>query len=378
MKRRVRMGMVGGGPGAFIGGVHRMAARLDGKIELVCGAFSRDPEKSRGMAKELFLPEERCYPDFATMFAREAALPEGERMDFVAIVTPNNVHYPAASAALGSGFHVVCDKPMTYTLDEARALLDEVTASGRLFMLTHNYSAFPMVRQMRKLVADGELGAVRKVVAEYDLGWLAAENAGKQAAWRVDPAQSGKAACVGDIGTHAEHLIEFVTGLRIESVCADLSTFVPGRRLDDDASILLRLENGARGVIEASEVATGEENQFSLRVYGQKASLTWWQQKPEELVWRTNDGPMRILRRSWVGMDESLVPLTRLPAGHPEGFIEAFANLYSAFADAVADVWAGRTPPADAFPGAEAGWRGMSFVNAVVESSAADARWTPV
>lgn len=367
------MGMAGGGPGSFIGGVHRMAARLDGRIELVCGAFSRDPAKSKAMAAELFLPPERCYASFDEMIEREAALPAGERMDFIAIATPNRSHYPIAVKALEHGFHVMCDKPATYTLDEALKLREKVRSTGLVFALMHNYSAYPMIRQMKAMVGRGELGKLRKLVAEYDLGWLAAPNAGKQAAWRVDPGQSGIAACVGDIGTHAEHLLEYVTGCRISELCADLSTFVEGRQLDDDGSILLRFDNGARGVMEISEVASGEENQFKLRLYGENGSLEWSQQTPEELVFRRNDAPMQTIRRSWAGMDPAVAPLTRLPAGHPEGFIEAFANLYGAFAEAVAAKLEGRPHEAD-FPTVEDGVRGMAFIQTVVESAEDETR----
>ncbi len=374
MKRKIRMGMVGGGPGSFIGGVHRMAARLDGKIELVAGAFSRDPDKSRQMAGELFLPESRCYPSYAEMFARESELPLGERMDFVAVTTPNHTHFDIAMAALRHGFHVVCDKPMTFSLLEAKELQTEVRRTGLLFALTHNYSAYPMTRQMQRMIAEGKLGKLRKIVAQYDLGWLAGPNAGKQALWRTDPAQSGIAACVADIGTHAEHLIEFVTGLKIAEVSADLTAFVEGRVLDDDASILLRFEGGARGLIEASVVAAGEENRLRIRVYGETGSLEWNQQTPEELLHRTNSGPAQIIRRGWAGMEPSLACWTRLPAGHPEGFVEAFANLYLDFALAV-DARLENRPYTPSFPGVEEGVRGMAFIEGVVESSRSGEKW---
>jgi predicted dehydrogenase len=374
MKRKIRMGMVGGGPGSFIGGVHRAAARLDGMIELVCGAFSQDPAKSKAMAPELFLPPGRCYDNYRQMMTAEARLPEGERMDFVAIATPNVTHFPVAKAALEHGFHVVCDKPMTYSLREARALRQQVRRTGLLFCLTHNYSAYPMVRQARALIARGCLGTVRKVVAEYDLGWLAAPNADKQAVWRIDPLQAGVSACVGDIGTHAQHLMEFVTGLKIAELCADLSTFVEGRALDDDGTILLRFDGGARGYIAVSEVATGEENQFRLRVYGAEGSLEWRQQEPESLVFRANDEPMRVYRRNWAGQEPEVAPLTRLPAGHPEGFIEAFANLYADFARAV-NARLERTPYEPAYPSVDEGVRGMAFIETAVKSSRSKQKW---
>ena len=368
MNRKLRMGMVGGGPGAFIGGVHRAAARLDGKIDLVCGAFSTKPENNKAMAAELFLPEEKCYNSYKEMFEKESQLPEGERMDFVAVTTPNSTHFPIAMAALEHGFHVVCEKPMTFTLDEAIALRNKVRETGLVFALMHNYSAYPMIRQMKKMIADGKIGTLRKIVATYDLGWLAAPNAGKQATWRIDPKFSGAAACVGDIGTHAEQLIEFTTGLKITELAADLATFVEGRTLDDDATILLRFNNGAKGVIECSEVACGEENQFKLRVYGSEGSFEWSQQEPENLILRTNDAAMKTLRRGWAELDPSVQAMVRLPAGHPEGFFEAFANIYNEFATAVAAKMDG-TEYAGLFPTEDAGVRGMNFIETVVSSA---------
>ncbi len=377
MKRKIRMGMVGGGPGSFIGGVHRMAARLDGRIEFACGAFSRNPELNRSMAKELFIPESKCYSSFAEMYEKEKQLPPGERMDFVAIATPNVTHFDAAMGALENGFHVMCDKPMTYTLDQAMKLRDKVRETGLVFALMHNYSAYPMVRQAKEMIAAGKIGKLRKIIAEYDLGWLAAPNAGKQAAWRCDPKQSGIAACTGDIGTHAEHLLEFISGLRITDLCADLSTFVEGRKLDDDGTILLRFDNGARGVIEISEVASGEENQFKVRFYGTEGSLEWFQQQPENLIFRSNSAPMMVYRRSWAEFCPDLACDTRLPAGHPEGFIEAFANIYSDFAKAIEAHDEGRayTP---SFPTVDDGVRGMNFITTVVKSSKSDSKWTPL
>ncbi|MBQ7402121.1 MAG: Gfo/Idh/MocA family oxidoreductase [Lentisphaeria bacterium] len=368
------MGMVGGGPGAFIGGVHRAAARLDGKIELVCGAFSTKPENNKAMASELFLPEEKCYNSYQEMFEAESRLPEGERMDFVAVTTPNSTHFPIAMAALEHGFHVICEKPMTFTLEEALALRDKVRETGLVFALMHNYSAYPMIRQMKKMIEDGKIGTLRKIVATYDLGWLASPNAGKQATWRVDPKFSGAAACVGDIGTHAEQLIEFTTGLKITELAADLATFVDGRTLDDDATIMLRFDNGAKGVIECSEVACGEENQFKLRVYGSEGSFEWSQQEPENLIMRTNDAAMKTLRRGWAELDPSVQAMVRLPAGHPEGFFEAFANIYNEFASAVAAKMDG-TEYAGLFPTEEAGVRGMNFIASVVSSAKQNGAW---
>ena len=377
MKRKIRMGMVGGGPGAFIGGVHRAAARLDGLIDVVCGAFSQDPAKSKAMAGELFLPESRCYGSYSEMFEQERKRPADERMDFVAITTPNVSHFKIAMAALDSGFHVLCDKPMTLSLAEAKKLRDQVSETGLLFCLMHNYSAYPMVRQARLMCRAGKLGAIRKVVVQYDLGWLAAPNAGKQALWRCDPRYSGICACIGDIGTHAEHLAEFITGLKITQVCADLATFVEGRQLDDDGTVLLRFDSGAHGVIEACEVASGEENQFKIRIYGTTGSLEWSQMEPENLIWRSNDQAMRVYRRSWAEMDPSLAVWCRLPAGHPEGFIEGFANIYTDFARAIDARLAG-TDYQPSYPTVEDGVRGMAFIETVFKSHQSDRKWTPM
>ena len=377
MKRKIKMGMVGGGPGAFIGGVHRAAARLDGLIDVVCGAFSQDPAKSKSMAGELFIPESRCYGDYMEMFDRELQLPVGERMDFVAITTPNAFHFKIAMEALKRGFHVLCDKPMTLSLAEAKELRERVRETNLLFCLMHNYSGYPMVRQAKIMVGEGKLGKIRKVVVEYDLGWLAAPNAGKQALWRCDPRFSGICACIGDIGTHAEHLAGYITGLKITELCADLSTFVEGRQLDDDGTVLLRFDNGARGVIEACEVASGEENQFKIRIYGSTGSLEWSQQTPESLIWRSNDQAMRVLRRSWAEMDPSVLSCCRLPAGHPEGFIEAFANIYTDFAKAsnARNTGVDYTP---SYPTVDDGVGGMAFIETVFKSHNSDQKWTPM
>ena len=377
MKRKIKMGMVGGGPGAFIGGVHRAAARLDGLIDVVCGAFSQDPAKSKSMAGELFIPESRCYGDYMEMFDRELQLPVGERMDFVAITTPNAFHFKIAMEALKRGFHVLCDKPMTLSLAEAKELRERVRETNLLFCLMHNYSGYPMVRQAKIMVGEGKLGKIRKVVVEYDLGWLAAPNAGKQALWRCDPRFSGICACIGDIGTHAEHLAGYITGLKITELCADLSTFVEGRQLDDDGTVLLRFDSGARGVIEACEVASGEENQFKIRIYGSTGSLEWSQQTPESLIWRSNDQAMRVLRRSWAEMDPSVLSCCRLPAGHPEGFIEAFANIYTDFAKAsnARNTGVDYTP---SYPTVDDGVGGMAFIETVFKSHNSDQKWTPM
>ena len=372
MKRKIRMGMVGGGPGAFIGAVHRMAARLDGEIELVSGVFGRDPAKSRACAEELFLDPDRGYADYRAMIDAELALPEDRRIDFVAVCTPNRFHFPVARAFLEAGFHVLCEKPLAMNLEEAVELEKVVKKTGRLFCLMHNYTGFPMVRQARQLVSEGALGTVRKINVEYSLGWLASPNAGKQAAWRVDPGQAGISGCMGDIGTHAQNLIEFVTGMPVRQVSAELTAFVPGRMLDDDGSVLLRFDNGVRGLIFASAVATGEENNFILKIYGDKAALEWHEQEPENLILRSNDSPVRILRRGWPGTGDAAARNSRLPAGHPEGFIEAFANIYRMFAEAV------RSGKPGDYPSIADGVAEMRFLEAIVANSAGTEKWTAV
>ena len=374
MNRKIRMGMVGGGPGSFIGSVHRRAANLDGLYELVSGCFSRDPAKNAAAGRELFLPPERLYDSWQEMFEAEKNRPD--RMEVVAVTTPNSTHFPIAMAALEAGFDVVCDKPMTMTLAEAIRLRDRVRSSGRLFALTHNYTAYPMVREARRMVRRGELGEIRKVVVEYPQGWLAdaVTDDNKQGKWRTDPAQAGISCCMADIGSHAENLAEFVTGLRITELCADLTSFVPGRTLDDDGSVLLRFNNGAKGVLMASQISVGEENPLRIRVYGARQSLEWMQETPENLTLRSNSDDRRILRRGWAGRGKDFI---RIPAGHPEGFLEAFANLYTDMARAVAAREAGEeyTPE---FPTADDGVRGMAFIEAVVRSSASGATWCPL
>ena len=373
------MGMVGGGRDAFIGGVHRMAAALDGQIELVCGAFSGDPDKSHASGADLYLPAGRVYGTYPEMLEREAALPAGERMDFVSIVTPNNVHFPVAKAALQAGFHVMCDKPMTFDLDQALALRKLVDATGLQFGLTHNYTGYPMVKEARQLVRGGSFGRVRKVVVEYPQGWLSSlqEAAGqKQAAWRTDPAQAGVSSCIGDIGTHAENLMEYVTGLSITELCADLTTFVTGRRLEDDGNVLVRLQHGARGVLYASQISAGEENALAIRVYGEEGGLQWRQQEPNTLAVTWADRH-REVRRTGVGdLSTAAQRHTRLPAGHPEGFIEAFANLYRNYALTLQARLQGAEPPeALDFPTVDDGVRGMAFISACVASARSDRKW---
>jgi predicted dehydrogenase len=374
------MGMVGGGRDAFIGAVHRMAAALDGHIELVCGAFSSDPERSRASGEDFYLPANRVYGDFHEMMAAEAKLPVGERMDFVSIVTPNNVHFPVAKAALEAGFHVMSDKPMTFDLAEAKELAALVERTGLQFGLTHNYTGYPMVKEARHMVRSGAIGAVRKVVVEYPQGWLASliESDGqKQASWRTDPARAGASSCMGDIGTHAENLMEYITGLQIAELCADLTTMVEGRQLEDDGNVLVRLDNGARGVLYASQISAGEENPLTIRIYGELAGLEWRQEEPNTLVVKWGDRH-REVRRTGVGeLSEASAAHTRLPPGHPEGFVEAFANLYRNYALSLQARLAGEQPASDLdFPTVHDGVRGMAFIAACVASSASDQKWT--
>ncbi len=372
MQRKLKMGMVGGGDGAFIGEVHRIAARMNGGIELVAGVFGTNREKSLECGRNLYLAPERIYPDFMAMADAERALPEGERIDFVTVCTPNRLHFAVSAKFLQSGFHVLCEKPVAMNLAEALELETIVKRSGKLFALMHNYNGFPMIKQARKVIASGGLGELRKINVEYSLGWLAAPNAGKQAAWRVDPRQAGISGCMADIGTHAETLIRYLTGLRIVEVSADLATFVEGRELDDDGSVLLRFDNGARGVIFASEVSTGEENNFIVKIYGDKAALEWHVQTPEELILRSNDAPIQILRRGWPGTGEEAAKASRLPAGHPEGFLEAFANVYDAFAGAI------RSGVPGDYPDIGDGVSEMRFLEAIVANSKGETKWTKI
>ena len=373
------MGMVGGGPGSFIGAVHRMAANLDGQIELVCGCFSSSPAKSLETGRSLYLPEDRIYATYQEMMEREAALPEGERMDFVSIVTPNDMHFGPAMLALEKGFDVAMDKPMTYTLDEAKQLRDKVKESGRLLLLTHTYTGYPMVKEARERVRRGDLGKIRLIYVEYPQGWLYTDCSAtnKQAAWRVDPKRSGKAGCMGDIGTHAFNLAEYISGLRTEALCGEVHTFVPDRLLDDDGAALLRYEGGARGVLMASQVAVGQENSLSIRVYGEKGGLEWRQEEPNTLLMRWPDRQPEVIRTGGAGLSPWATANTRTPAGHPEGYLEAFANLYHHFAAALQARLAGEEPnPIDLdFPSAEEGVRGMQFIEAIVSTKNSNQKW---
>jgi len=386
LNRPLRYGMVGGGPGAFIGEIHRKAIGMDGLAELAAGCFSNVPEESRAQGKNLHLDPARVYESHEEMAAQEAALPESERIDVVVIVTPNFLHYPMARTFLEAGFHVVCEKPMTTTVEEAEHLCRLVEEHNRVFLLMHNYSGYPLVKQARQLVADGTLGTVRKVVAEYAQGWLATkieEEGSRQAAWRTDPDRAGVSSAIGDIGTHAEHLARYVTGLEIDELCADLSTFVPGRALEDDANMLVRYKGGARGILYASQVSAGEENNLRLRVYGTKGALEWAQQEPNTLIFRPLEGPQQIYRAGHDYLHPSASRLERIPAGHPEGFLEAFANLYSNALRTIVAHERGEAPdPADLdFPTVQDGARGVHFIHTAVrsghDSSWVDASYTP-
>lgn len=373
--KKVRMGMVGGGQGAFIGAVHRIAAQIDGQIELVCGAFSRDPENSKATGASLAIPASRSYSSYQDMFAAEAELPAEQRMEFVAIVTPNHLHLPIAKAALTKGFHVLCEKPATVTLDEAVELSKVVEESGLKFGLTHTYTGYPMVKEAKARVAAGELGAIRRVVVEYPQGWLADANAEgiKQAAWRIDPAQAGVSGCFADIGVHAANLAEYITGLSIEEICADLNATLQGRALDDDGAVLARFSNGARGIIWASQVCIGEENNLRIRVYGEKASLEWHQQEPNTLWLAKPDQPTQMLRAGGPYLSEIAQAFTRTPMGHPEGYLEAFANIYSQFAQLIRD--GDDYPYADDIPSIGEALRGMNFIESVVTATEKPEKW---
>ncbi|MCV9387839.1 Gfo/Idh/MocA family protein [Reichenbachiella ulvae] len=374
--RKIRMGMVGGGQGSFIGAVHRLAANLDGQIELVCGAFSSKPEVSKASGAELFLPDERCYGSYKEMIETEATLPEGERMDIVSIVTPNHVHFEPTQLALEKGFPVILDKPLCFTFDEALKLKETIQSTGLPFALTHTYTGYPMVKQARAMVASGELGKIRKVNVEYPQGWLAEkleDSGAKQAAWRTDPKRSGKSGCFGDIGTHAANLAEYVSGLKITKVLSRLSTVVEGRLLDDDADVLLQFDNGAHGLLSASQISTGEENALKVRVYGEKGGIEWCQEDNNSLYVTMHGQPTQQLRAGGNNAYLSDLALAncRVPAGHPEGYLEAFANIYRNFSFAVrAHAEGGKSDMhIHDFPGIEDGVRGMALIDAMVEST---------
>ena len=365
--------MVGGGEGAFIGAIHRIAAQMDGQIELVCGCFSSRPEISRRSGRSLFLPDKRIYDSYQEMFNEESRLPEDERMDLVSIVTPNHLHFEPAMMALEHGFHVVLDKPITYNLEEAILLQQKVEETGLILGLTHTYSGYPAVKEARKRVADGDFGKIRKIYVEYPQGWLSekVENSGNiQASWRVDPKRSGKAGCMGDIGTHALQLAEYISGLKTTQICAELDTFVEGRQLDDDGAALLRFNNGASGVLTASQIASGEENALKIRVYGEKGGLEWAQQEPNTLILKWPDFPMEIVRTGLGYLSKIATSNTRTPGGHPEGYLEAFANIYRNVALTIGARLEGTEPETDwlDFPDIHDGIRGMQFIETIVQA----------
>jgi len=383
MNRKLKMGMIGGGAGSFIGAVHRIAANMDGLIELSCAALSSNPENAKSSAESLFLPPDRTYLSYEEMILRESARPPDQRMDFVSIVTPNHVHFGPAMMAMEHGFHVVIDKPIAFTLEEAKALEQKARETGLLLCLTHTYSGYPMVKQARAMVQSGVFGKVRKVYVEYPQGWLSlplekGDNA--QAAWRTDPKRSGKAGCMGDIGTHAAHLAEYVSGLKISQLCADLNIFVEGRALDDDGNVLLRFDNGATGVLFATQVAAGEENAIKVRVFGEKGGVEWTQYDPNTLLVKWLDQPTQI-RRAGANYGQWLAPVAphnaRTPGGHPEGYLEAFANIYKNFAHCVRAHEEGRQPDAvhQDFPSIHDGVRGMRFIERVIASGKSKSKW---
>ena len=385
MNRKLRMGMVGGGKDAFIGAIHRLAANMDGLIEVSCGALSINPEIAVASGEALFLPKERTYLTFDEMIKKEADLPANERIDFVTIVTPNFAHFAPAMMALDHGFHVVIEKPITFSMDEAKQLKQKLDETGLTLCLTHTYSGYPMVKHAKAMVKEGKLGKIRKVWVEYAQGWLSklSEREGNaQAAWRTDPKKSGKSSVMGDIGTHAAHLAEYITGAKISDVCAELNTMVEGRLLDDDGSVMLKFDNGAKGVLMASQVAAGEENNLKIRVYGEKGGIEWMQHEPNTLHVKWLDQPAQVLRAGGnygAHLSSTAIHSCRTPGGHPEGYLEAFANIYRNFALTIGCKIDGTTPTAEMldFPGIEDGLRGMAFIDNVVASSQSDQKWTP-
>ncbi|SKC61814.1 Predicted dehydrogenase [Ohtaekwangia koreensis] len=377
------MGMVGGGLTSFIGPVHRKAAGIDGEIELVSGAFSVVPGESKATGEALYLNPNRVYETYQEMFEKEAKLPASERIDFVSVVTPNHVHFGPSKMALESGFHVLVEKPIAFSLQEAKTLKKVVDKTGLILGLTHTYTGYPLVKEARNMVAAGKLGAIRKIYVEYPQGWLSTllEKSGNaQASWRTDPKQSGMGGAIGDIGTHAANLAEYITGLKITEVCAMLNTVVKGRHLDDDTSMLIRFENGASGILMATQVAAGEENNLNIRIYGEKGGLEWRQMEPNTLVVKWLGRPMEIIRAGQSYLSDDAKAFTRTPAGHPEGYLEAFANIYRAFTKAVRDYKPGKKINYTKydFPDVEDGVRGMNFVQTVVKSANSSKKWTPL
>ena len=382
MNRKLRMGMIGGGKDAFIGAIHRLASNMDGLIELSAGSLSINPDIARESGEMLFLPKERTYLTYDELITKESELPVDKRIDFVTIVTPNFAHFAPAMMAMDNGFHVVVEKPIGFTLAEAKQLKAKVEETGLILCLTHTYSGYPMVKQARAMCADGALGKIRKVWVEYPQGWLSklSEREGNaQAAWRTDPTKSGKSGCMGDIGTHAAHLAEYVSGLQITQMCAALNILVDGRALDDDGNVLLKFNNGAAGVLMASQVAAGEENALRIRVYGEKGGIEWAQQEPNTLLVKWLDQPAQVLRAgaNYPGLSSFARNSCRTPGGHPEGYLEAFGNIYRNFAQTLSARIDGTTPSKEAldFPGVEDGIRGMAFIDNVVASSQSDKKW---
>ena len=382
MNRKLRMGMIGGGKDAFIGAIHRLAANMDGLIEIAAGALSINPDIARESGEMLFLPKERTYLTYDELIKKESELPADKRIDFVTIVTPNFAHFAPAMMALDHGFNVVIEKPIAFTLDEAKQLKAKVEETGLILCLTHTYSGYPMVKQAKAMCAEGALGKIRKVWVEYPQGWLSkfSEREGNaQAAWRTDPTKSGKSGCMGDIGTHAAHLAEYVSGLQITQLCADLNILVDGRALDDDGNVLLKFNNGAAGVLMASQVAAGEENALRIRVYGEKGGIEWAQHEPNTLLVKWLDQPAQILRAgaNYASLNSFAKNSCRTPGGHPEGYLEAFANIYRNFAQTLSAKIDGTTPSKEAldFPSVEDGIRGMAFIDNVVASSQSDTKW---
>jgi predicted dehydrogenase len=377
--RKIKLGMVGGGKDAFIGAIHRIAAHMDGEIELVAGAFSSDPNKTLESGKLLYLDKDRCYPSYQAMFIAEAQKPEGERMDMVAIVTPNHLHFPVAKLALEHGFHVISDKPATLNLAEALALEETINKSGLLYALTHTYNGYPMVKEAKQRIAKGAIGKIRKVVVEYPQGWLAtkADEQSKQAAWRLDPKQSGISCCIADIGVHAANLAEYVSGDKITEICADLSVNVDGRVLDDDGTVLLKFDSGARGVLLASQVSTGEENNLTIRLYGELASMQWSHHTPNDLIIRYPNSSTETVRTGVGEMDALTLANMRTPAGHAEGYLEAFANIYLQFSKQVRARIYGEECSAAArdVPGIQEAIRGMAFIENAVVASQSELKW---
>lgn len=374
--------MIGGGPGSFIGAVHRMAANLDGEIELVCGAFSSSAEKSKLTGDSLGLPQERVYGSFEEMITNEQKLPAEQRMQFVSIVTPNHMHYAPAAMALQNGFHVVMDKPLVLNMEEAKALQALVQETGLLFCLTHTYTGYPMIKEARQQVLAGHLGTIRKIHVYYPQGWLynyAEGGDNKQASWRTDPGKSGKAGAMGDIGSHAFNLAEYISGLQVTKLCADINIVVPNRQLDDDGAVLLKFNNGASGLLLATQVAAGEENNVTIQVYGDKGGLEWRQEDCNTLLLKWPDQPAQKLRTGGAYVSSYTQHNTRVPAGHPEGYLEAFANLYRNFALSLQARLAGITPPPEHldYPGIMDGIRGMQFIDTVIESGKSETKWLP-